>query len=150
MAGCVLGNTLSESGWVTRGFWSINRNCFLVYPGNSRHRKRRGGPAKKKMVPFNELIIMIWLQSTFWDVDQLHRLTGTRLYACFRALSAGDVSAEYMIPTVLGSMISSSKDCLHVLPTTDRCFGMTYAQDKAITQRRIRELIGQGVYPERL
>ena len=60
------------------------------------------------------------------------------------------MNAEYLIPIAVGDMIRSGRGSVRVLPTSDRWFGMTYAQDKALTQRRIRELIAEGVYPERL
>ena len=47
-------------------------------------------------------------------------------------------------------MVAEGRGNVRVLPTGDRWFGMTYQQDKAQTQQRIRELIAAGAYPERL
>ena len=65
-------------------------------------------------------------------------------------LSRDDVTSEFLLPSIMGRLIRSGEGSVQVLPTHDKWFGMTYAQDKADTQRRIRELIAQGVYPERL
>lgn len=39
---------------------------------------------------------------------------------------------------------------MQVLPTHDKWFGVTYKEDKPVVVESIRQLIADGVYPEKL
>ena len=47
-------------------------------------------------------------------------------------------------------MIKTGKARVTVLETRDKWFGVTYKEDKQTVVKAIRELIEQGVYPEKL
>ena len=61
---------------------------------------------------------------------------------------ANPLKSEFLLPTVVGSMINAGSAKVAVLPTSDRWFGVTYAEDKPVFMKCIRELIAAGVYPE--
>ena len=65
-------------------------------------------------------------------------------------LGEEDLTSEYLLPSIIGKMIRRGEGSVQVLPTADKWFGMTYAQDKRQTQEKIRSLIEQGAYPEQL
>ena len=152
MAGYVLGNTLSESGAVTRGLCKVDARGRLEAIHETKGIVVENGapccPAKDGMHsldPATPVSMNIWgMPAAF--IDYLAEGFGDFL----RGIPAGDSDMEYLIPVAVGEMIRAGRGSVQVLPTTDRWFGMTYAQDKRLTQTRIAELIAEGAYPERL
>ena len=152
MAGYVLGNTLSESGAVTRGICKVDAAGKLQEIRETRGILLRDGrPCLEaedgvRWLDGGEAVSMnIWgLPASFigYLEEQFPRF--------LERLSRDDVTSEFLLPSIMGRLIRSGEGSVQVLPTHDRWFGMTYAQDKANTQQRIRELIAQGAYPERL
>ena len=152
MAGYVLGNTLSESGAVTRGLCRVGEDGLLKGIRETRGIVLQDGApvapidgAMAALDPASSVSMNIWgLPAGFMDYLQ-------QQFAPFlQGLGENMQDAEFLLPTVVGEMIRSGRGEVQVLPTHDRWFGMTYAQDKLQTQQRIRELIASGVYPESL
>jgi len=152
MAGYVLGNTLSESGGVTRAL------CNVDSDGKLKHLKETRGIVTKDGLPYapggdemrmldsRALVSMnIWgMPAAFIDYLQ------EEFVPFLRKLGDNAQTAEYLLPTIIGGMIESGRGTVQMLPTQGKWFGMTYAEDKAATQARVRELISQGVYPEKM
>lgn len=150
MAGYVLGNTISESGAVTRGICEVNGENMLTGIHEIRGVSvENGTPCVQTdgknhfLNPSTPVSMNIWgmpaafipyLEAEF--ISFLERIDGD------------DACKEFLLPTTVGRMIQSGRGSVCVLPTQDRWFGMTYAQDRMQAQSRIRELIEQGRYPE--
>ena len=47
-------------------------------------------------------------------------------------------------------MVDEGLADVHVLPTSDKCFGVTYKEDKALVVSSFGELVEQGVYKKKL
>ena len=60
------------------------------------------------------------------------------------------MKAEYLIPTIIGDMVEEGLADVHVLPTSDKWFGVTYKEDKAFVVSSFGELVEQGVYKKKL
>jgi len=152
MAGYVLGNTLSESGPVTRGICRMNENRKLVELKETKGIVlREGVPCVEtdgrieKLDPESLVSMNIWgLQPEFIAYLEDH-------FAPFlQSIGENACKAEYLLPIIIGDMVRSGEGTVQVLPAADRWFGMTYAADKLQAQRKIRELIAAGVYPEKM
>ena len=151
MAGYVLGNTLSESGGVTRGLCRMDAQGRLEAIRETKGIViEDGAPCfplngeMKRIDPSIPVSMNIWgMPAAF--IDYLAEGFGP-----FLEKNIADPKAEYLVPNVVGEMIRSGRGSVQVLPTGDHWFGMTYAQDKLLTQQRIAELIAAGVYPEKL
>lgn len=153
MGGFILGNTLSENGGVTRGVCQVDergilkgvtetyeiRQCEDWAEGHS----EEGTPVK---IPLNQNVSMnMWGLSPAF-LEELERgfpgfLTG---------LKEGDVKTEYLLPKIIDKLVQSQKAQVTVLETRDRWFGVTYKEDKPAVAAAIRNLVSEGVYPERL
>ena len=59
-------------------------------------------------------------------------------------------SSEYLLPNVVGDLVASNQVVVQVSETTGCWFGLTHAEDRALVRERIRDLIAQSIYPERL
>lgn len=152
MAGFILENTLSESGTVTRGVCESDADGRLLKIHETRGIFRRGNTVfadgEHGTVMLNgasPVSMNIWgMPAAF--IDYLEEGFPRFL----DGVPAGNITAEYLIPDIVGNMVKRGDGCVRVLPTEDKWFGMTYQQDIEQTRRRISELIGDGVYPEKL
>lgn len=61
-----------------------------------------------------------------------------------------DPTTEFMIPTVVGSLIHRGTATIHVMYSHDEWFGVTYPGDKPIVMQKINQLVKSGLYPEKL
>ena len=151
MAGFVLGNTLSDNGKVTRGACVVEDSCLtgveemfdLSREGDVvAGRKEDGTPVE---LDPNSTVSM-----NFWGFtpDFLPKLQSYFRDFLDNEASVNPLKSEFLLPGVVGSMIDEGRAKVAVLPTADRWFGVTYAEDKPVFMKCIRELIAQGVYPE--
>ena len=62
----------------------------------------------------------------------------------------GQLKAEFYLPFVVNAMVAAGEADVKVLPTSDKWYGMTYAEDKQKVIDAIAGMIKQGIYPERL
>ena len=150
MAGYVLGNTVSPAGAVTRGI------CCADDSGRLMRVKETRGIVLRDGKPYIEP------EGKFAQSDALVSMNIWGFYPAFidylaegftpflNSLGDDALTKEYLLPEAIAGMINKGLGCVRVLPTSDHWFGMTYQQDKAETQRRIRELIGEGRYPGQL
>lgn len=154
MAGYVLGNTLSDNGGVTRGLCRVNGEGMLESICETRGIvKRDGAPwvqegdALRPLDANQSVSMNIWgLPVEFID----YLAEGFSAFLGKLGKEGDALSVEYLLPNAVEAMIRSGRGRVRVLPTQDRWFGMTYAQDRRLAQEKIRELIAGGCYPERL
>lgn len=57
---------------------------------------------------------------------------------------------EYYLPEAVGEIVRARRARVWALPTDETWFGVTYQQDKPKVRDAIRNLVRQGLYPERL
>ncbi|HBG11652.1 MAG TPA: nucleotidyltransferase [Clostridium sp.] len=153
MGGFVLGNTLSKNGGVTRGVCQVDERGILkgvteTYEirrceDRAEGRSEEGTPVN---IPLSQNVSMnMWGLSPAF-LEELERgfpgfLTG---------LKEGDVKTEYLLPKIIDKLVGLQKAQVTVLETRDRWFGVTYKEDKPAVAAAIRNLVSEGVYPERL
>ena len=61
-----------------------------------------------------------------------------------------DEKAEFLIPSVVNTLVNAGQASVRVLPTQSQWFGITYREDLTKVRDRIRQLIAFGDYPEKL
>ncbi len=149
MAGYVLGNTLSESGAVTRGVCEVNGEGMLTGIHEIRGVTAQGGaPCVQRDGEMHFLDPAAPVSMNIWGMPEAFIPYLEEEFVPFLEGIGGEIaSKEFLLPTAVGRMIQSGRGRVCVLPTQDRWFGMTYAQDRIQAQSRIRELIAQGRYP---
>jgi len=152
MVGYTLKNTLSEYGTVARGVAECDEQMFL------------------KRVIERKKVEKTATDARYLDGDGTpHALTGDELvsmnlwgfqpsifgflesqFTRFLAEHGQEKNSELYIPFVVDQLVTSGQATVKVLPTEDRWFGVTYRADTSIATACIRQLIDEGVYPERL
>ncbi len=61
-----------------------------------------------------------------------------------------NLKAEFFIPLMVNKLITEGTATCEVLDTTSKWFGVTYAADRQATVDRIKKLVDEGVYPNKL
>ena len=65
-------------------------------------------------------------------------------------ISDNPMKKEYLLPNIVAELLREDRINVKVLETHDKWFGVTYAEDKEYVQNAFKQLIEDGVYPERL
>ena len=153
MAGFKLKNTLSENGGVTRGVCSIDENGMLVDVVETHNIiKTPFGPAICQENEEREAIDAdSYVSMNMWGLtpDFLETLE-TGFVEFLSNLPEEDVKSEYLLPTIIDSLIKSGEASVKLLETNDSWFGVTYKEDKKSVVESFRKLIAEGIYTEKL
>ena len=149
MPGFVLENTLSDNGGVTRGLCRVDADGYLteivetrnimkssdggafILQDGERFAIARGTPASMNM----------------WGITPEFLSALEEEFKVFlSALDYEDLKSEFLLPTVVGKLVSAGRARVKVLPCGDRWFGVTYQEDRAVVIDSIRALVAAGVY----
>ena len=152
LVGYPMRNTLSDHGTVSRGVCQVDPDGFLLSVVEETKIQRHGDGgrvirAEGLVTDYtgNELVSMnLWTftPQVFGQIE-----TGFRN---FLHRSAGDLKAEFYIPTLADELIRTGQARFRVLPTSSTWLGVTYREDKPLVQEGLRQLISAGVYPASL
>lgn len=152
MVGYAIENTLSEYGSVSRGLCTCDGNMFLkdIAEGTCMRKKKDGSitflqNGNERVVGNKEIVSM-----NLWGFNPSLFSHLESLFARFLAERSFDSQAEFGLPSAIKRLIDSGVARVKVFATPDSWFGLTYREDKPIVARRIKQLIGAGVYPEKL
>ena len=121
MVSFVLKNTLSDNGGVTRGVCEVDGHGMLADIEETHNIEKEDGKA------------VIHKEDEFLEKTE-----------------STDLKAEYLLPTMIGDLLSDGKLEVKVLQSHDQWFGVTYKEDKESVTAALRGLIEEGVYPSKL
>ena len=65
-------------------------------------------------------------------------------------IKEGDIKSEYLLPSVVDSLIKAGRANVSILETRDKWFGVTYKEDKPLVVQSVNKLISEGKYPAKL
>lgn len=153
MAGFVLKNTLSEHGGVTRGICRLNDEHELIEICETRNIvKTQTGAAVQSVDGTRTALDAEGLVSmNFWGfTPEFIEELGTGFVKFLEKLDGNETTAEYLLPTIVDGLIKEKRVDLTVLSSADHWFGVTFKEDVPYVKKAIRELVDQGVYPEKL
>ncbi|MDB7985797.1 sugar phosphate nucleotidyltransferase [Faecalicoccus pleomorphus] len=156
MAGFILKNTLSDNGGVTRGVCKVEQghtHVIDVVETSNIVKVVEDGVLKAK-TDDTELDINSYVSMNFWgfpakvgqdpaflDVLEKHFITFFK-----EDVINNPLKAEYLLPTLIGSLLRENKCTVKVLETHDKWFGVTYKEDKPEVVKSFKKLIEEGVY----
>lgn len=154
MVGFRVGNTLSDNGTVARGICSKNNEGHLTEVVERTEIMRVDGKVCYKdeegkwvAVEDNTPVSM-----NMWGFTPDYFEYSDEYFKEFLsdAKNMENLKAEFFIPLVVNNLIHAGTATVKVLDTTSKWFGVTYAADRQATVDRIKKLIDEGVYPNRL
>lgn len=152
MAGFILKNTLSENGTVTRGVCVVDEKEML-----KEVHETTGIYMKNNKIKCDDADVEAWVQPTsnvsmnMWAgyPDFLEYLeNGFKEF--LGHIEDNPMKKEYLLPNIVAQLLAEDRINVKVLETHDKWFGVTYAEDKEYVQNAFKELIENGVYPEKL
>lgn len=153
MAGFILGNTLSDNGSVTRGVCHVNSEHHLldVKETHDIYKLSDGAGVPDGNGGFTHIDTQSHVSMNMWGfTPELFDILGDGFADFLGSLDGNEQKAEYLIPTVVDTLIKNGSARVTVLETKDKWFGVTYREDKEYVVRSFQELIARGVYPEKL
>lgn len=149
MPGFILENTLSDNGGVTRGVCCVNEEGYLAeIVETSNIQKGEDGGAYveedgcvKRIAPGTPVSMNMWAIT-----PELLPVLEEEFKLFLASLKEGDLKSEYLLPGVIGKLVSEGRATVKVLPCSDKWFGVTYKEDRESVISSIRALVDAGVY----
>ncbi len=146
-----LDNTLSESGFVSRGLCHVNADNYLTDITEHKKISRNGHEiisqtetgtiilTGKERVSMN---LMGFLPSMFDHLQQQ--------FTAFLNKNSKNKDAEFFLPSAMNEVIKTGKARVKVLPTLEKWFGVTYREDRDMVMNSLKNLVELGIYPPTL
>ena len=147
MVGFRVGNTLSESGTVSRGVCATDASQYLQSVVERTKIERKDDGTTWTGLEENTPVSM-----NFWGFTPDYFAHSDEFFKDFLSLESTktNLKAEFFIPLMVDKLIREQKATVKVLDTTSKWFGVTYPEDRPDTVAKIAKLIEEGVYPEEL
>ena len=152
MVGFKVGNTMSESGTVSRGvcetvdgyLTTIVERTKIGY--NENHEISFVDENDKEIIlPADTPVSM-----NFWGFTPDYFKHSEEFFVKFLKENIDKPKAEFFIPSLVNELIVNGKAKVKVLTTESKWFGVTYSEDRAGVVQKFADLHEQGVYPESL
>lgn len=152
MIGYRVGNTLSESGSVSRGVCVVDENNLLQNVVERTSIEEKGG--KINFVDENGEEVSIHhdtpVSMNMWGFTPDYFDYSEKFFREFLVENGQKLKSEFYIPLAVNNLIVQQKVTCKVLDTPSKWFGVTYAEDRSQVVLKINELVRKGVYPEKL
>ncbi|HEY5591735.1 MAG TPA: nucleotidyltransferase [Paludibacter sp.] len=152
MIGYRVGNTLSESGSVSRGVCVVDENNLLQNVVERTSIEEKGG--KINFLDENGEEVSIDpntpVSMNMWGFTPDYFKYSEEYFKEFLAENGQKLKSEFYIPLAVNNLIVQHKATCKVLDTPSKWFGVTYAEDRSQVVLKINELVRKGVYPEKL
>ena len=145
MAGFILKNTLSDNGGVTRGVCSVDDKLYLTNVTETGNIVKTDTGAEADGVKIDA---ESYVSMNMWALMPAFIKTLDEHFKTFfeEKVPANPLKAEYLLPILIGELLQQNALTVKVLPTNDKWFGVTYAEDKPMVIESFRKLISSGVY----
>jgi NDP-sugar pyrophosphorylase family protein len=151
MVGYTLKNVLSDHGSVSRGVGEtdsqgyltsvVERTTIVIENGKIISKEKDGDLELSPNAPTS---------MNFWGFHPSVFEISSQLFNDFLKNNHQNIKAEFFIPLIANAMIKENKGKIKVLGGGSIWFGVTYKEDKEAVSNRIKELISQGQYPDKL
>lgn len=154
MIGFRVGNTLSESGTVSRGICETNDKHLLTSVVERTKIQRMDGEVK--YMDENEAWVVTPettpVSMNFWGFTPDYFTYSEEFFKAFLSDSKNmeNLKSEFFIPLLVDKLINDGTATVEVLDTTSKWFGVTYPEDRQSVVDKIQTLIDAGEYPNKL
>lgn len=152
MVGYRVGNTLSESGTVSRGVCATDKDSYLTGVTERTDIARVGDQivftnenGEKESLEENTPVSM-----NMWGFTPDYFDHSVKAFITFLEKNLHTEKGEYYIPTVVNDLIQRGVSRCKVLDTPSKWFGVTYADDRDDVVAKLQKLVDDGVYPKNL
>ena len=154
MVGFRVGNTLSDNGTVARGICSKDEEGNLTTVVERTEIMRVNGPIcyKDEEGKWIEVEENTPVSMNMWGFTPDYFDYSEEYFKGFLSnpKNMDNPKAEFFIPLMVNELITGKKATVKVLDTTSKWFGVTYAADRQSVVDKIKKLVDDGVYPNKL
>ena len=173
MVGFRIGNTLSESGTVSRGLCGTDENNLLTSVVERTKIQRMDGEVKYiddngewTATPDTTPVSMnFWgftpdyfayseefFKTFLSDPKNMENLNSEEFFKTFLSdpKNMENLKSEFFIPLMVDKLINDGVATCEVLDTTSKWFGVTYPEDRQSVVDKIQALVDAGEYPAKL
>ena len=152
MVGYRVGNTLSDSGSVSRGVCQTNEEDYLTSVVERTSIERIDGKVVYK--DENDQAVVIGdntpVSMNMWGFTPDYFAYSEEFFADFLKEHINTPKSEYFIPLAVNQLITDGTAKVKVLDTTSKWFGVTYQEDRQGVVDKINALVEAGEYPAKL
>ena len=151
MVGFNVGNTMSESGTVSRGVCETENGLL-----KSVVERTKIGYDENHDIIFTEGDLVEKLEPTtpvsmnFWGFTPDYFEHSEKSFINFLSHNINVPKSEFFIPIVVSELVESGQSTVEVLRTDSKWFGVTYSEDRPAVVEKFAELHRQGIYPEKM
>lgn len=152
MVGYRLGNTLTDSGTVSRGECCVDESGMLQSVTERTDIRKQEHDAAYKgengewvNLPNDTIVSMNFWGMTPGALDLL-----SAGFESFLSARGSELKSEYYIPGAVDDFMKAGKCDVRVYDTDARWYGVTYAEDKPFVKTSINDMIKSGQYPASL
>ncbi len=152
LVGYPLQNTLSDIGSVSRGVCTLDENNKLISITEMTQIDMRDGKLQNENADssFTDIPLNSYASMNFWGFtcflfDELEKQ-----WQAFYEKNRNEPKAEFLIPTVVSTMMKAGKVEVQLLPDGRDWCGVTYSEEKDLVIAALRNKINQGIYPSDL
>ena len=154
MVGFRVGNTLSESGTVSRGVCENDENHHLTSVVERTKIQRFDGVVKYLDDDDNWVAIpdTTPVSMNFWGFTPDYFAHSEEYFKTFLSdpKNIENLKSEFFIPLMVDKLIKDGTATCEVLDTTSKWFGVTYPEDRPEVVAKFQKLADDGVYPEKM
>tara|TARA_B100001175_G_C19411514_1_gene591389 strand:+ start:1 stop:846 length:846 start_codon:yes stop_codon:yes gene_type:complete len=142
-----LGKTLSDFGTVTRGLCTVKGELLETVIETGELKWQDNAVTSNRDIDLNgtEPVSM-----NMWGFTPDLFVYLKSMFKDFLDKEGSEMKSEYLIPSVVNTLIEDNKKHVKVLRSSSSWFGVTYINDKPYVVQKIEELVRQGLYPEKL
>lgn len=154
IVGFKLGNTLSESGGVSRGIchYDAQRNLTKIEEHLNIEKEADGKVYGDNSVTGETHIVLdedALCSMNMWCLTPDYFDKSYEIFKDFLSENGKELKKEYYIPYAIDQMLKAGDRC-EVLASPSRWFGVTYKADRPGVVAKFAELVKEGVYPSPL
>lgn len=148
-------NTLSETGYVSRGICALNEEDYLIDITERVHIEKKD----KKIIyqedentHWTELLPGTPVSMNLWGFshEMMGELANRFIPFLQTTLKENPEKGEYFLPSVVNELLKERKACVKALKTPDKWHGVTNKEDKKLVSEAICNMQKKGIYPEKL
>ena len=142
-----LDNTLSDFGSVTRGLCTLDGDKLdTVIETDGLQMSSDGMKSDRKIVLNGKepVSMNVWgfTPDLFFYLESM--------FIEFLEKEGKELKSEYLIPSVVNTLIQSGQKSVQTLHSSAKWFGVTYKEDKPYVIEEIKKLVDNGNYPKKL
>ena len=150
MVGFRIGNTLSETGGVSRGICEVGADGYLKKVTEHKEIAKVDGVIKsaqtgETFAPETPVSMNAWgFTPDYFGMSEKY------FAETFLPENLNVPKSEFFIPVMVDEFVSKGMVTVKVLDTSSEWFGVTYPEDRPQVVQKLASLIDAGQYPEKL